>query len=174
VCVCVRACMLGYKERRGKANDKGKKWLPTADQTAGVETAEDVDGLRISLGRMRVCSRSPTAFNGDTRRDKKCHPITINLQHTARKERQDSRRADGGSGGGRGGRDRRSRREGRGCVRARGRRSTTTHGKTEEGCRLVVISSKRGGNKAQCSVMGDMVLWRVCAHAKMGVSIVRG
>ena len=42
-------------------------------RTAGTEVAEDVDGLRISPGRMRVCSRSPVAISGDSRIGERCH-----------------------------------------------------------------------------------------------------
>jgi len=42
---------------------------PTETLEEGAEVAEDVDGSRISSGRMRVRSRLLTAINGDSQRD---------------------------------------------------------------------------------------------------------
>ena len=56
------------REKDG-AYDKGKEVIADGRRTAETEAAEDVDGSRISPGRMRVCSRSPTAIGDDSQRD---------------------------------------------------------------------------------------------------------
>ena len=75
--VLMHKCMQSYKERGGKSLRQGGEMVADSRPNGGDGNHRRCQ--RISLGRIRVCSHSPTAIGGDSQRDEKCHPIIINL-----------------------------------------------------------------------------------------------